>query len=326
MRVIMHTSALLLVVAAFGFEGRSWSSERPLSGPPLELVWSVDGDWSGVAVQDGSPILYATRSNQLVTVNIKDGSLADLGRNVGPRVRVGVNNGQTMIIGFSPWGETVAAYTAQGEPLWSHETTDGIDDVRLIDLDADGTTEVVVGLNGDGGVLVLSAAGRELWSNHSIGNVWHVTAGPMDGTALRILTTSATGRVHVFSVTGEPVTTHKARCYATDLRLGNQPFVAGISDDGSVVATLDPSGWMTSVTQHRAGIGSLVAAEAIPWIGVSTVTGNVYALGASSGAVEGVASDLGRTPELAWATNGDSPLLIAASDGGLRAFRVASSK
>ena len=102
MKVIMRALMFLLIAAVFGFEGCVWASERPLPGPPLELVWSVDGDWSGVAVLDGSPILYASRSNRLFTVNLKDGSLAPLGHDIGRSVRVGVNSGQPMIIGFSP--------------------------------------------------------------------------------------------------------------------------------------------------------------------------------------------------------------------------------
>ena len=193
-----------------------------------------------------------------------------------------------MIVSFDSWGQVIRASTPAGETLWTHTPTDGIDDAWPVDLDGDGNSEVVVGLNGGGGVSALGTGGRVLWSDRSIGNVWTVTAGPMDD-KLRVLTTSAVGQVHVFSVTGERVRDLDARCYATDIRLGDQPFVGGSGEGGSFVATLDPSGWMTKVTD-RAGIGALAAAPSLAWIGVSTHGGNVYALRASTGAIEGVAS------------------------------------
>ncbi len=231
-----------------------------------------------------------------------------------------------MIVTFGAWGDRVAAYTTSGEALWAYDTSDGIDDVWPVDLDGDGDSEVVAGLNGGGGVLALTTGGNLLWNDRSIGNVWHVTAGPMDNKTLRVLTTSATGQVHVFSVTGERVRNLGTRCYATEIRVGDQPFVGGSGNDGSVVATLDPNGWVTKVSGREAGIASLVAVPSVPWVGVSTVAGNVYALRASNGAVDGVAPGQGRAPQLAWASTAEGPLLIVASNGGLKAYRVAQPK
>ena len=305
----------------FLWESRPDAPEAALPGPPLELVWSLDGNWGGVAVPEGSRVAYASRSGQLVSVDLRDGSATVVGHDAVHKLRVGVHNGQPMVVSFDAWGKQVAANVG-GQRLWTHATTDGIDDVWPVDLDGDGESEVVVGLNGGGGVLALGAAGRVLWSDRTIGNVWHVTAGPLDGKILRVLTTSATGQVHVFSVTGERVRNLEARCYATEVRLGDQPFVGGSGEDGSVVATLDPSGWMTKVSEREAGIGSLAAAASLQWIGVSTVTGHVYALRAANGAVDGVASDQGRAAELAWANTAESPLLIVAGSVGLKAYRV----
>lgn len=322
----MVLAVYLGMAGCFWWDSSVDTPETPLPGAPLELVWSLDGGWDGVVVPPGSAIVYASRSRQLVTVDPRDGSATPLGRDVGHTLRAGVHKGQAMIVSFGAWGQQLAAYTGGGEPLWTHDTTDGIDDVWPVDLDGDGESEVVVGLNGGGGVLALGAGGRLLWSDRSIGNVWNVTAGPMDDKVLRVLTTSATGEVHVFSVIGERVKNLRARCYATEIRLGDQPFVGGSGEDGSVVATLDPSGWITKVSDRGAGIGSLAAAASVPWIGVSTVGGNVYALRASTGAMDGVASAQGRAPELAWAKVADSSLLIVASRAGLRAYRVAQSR
>jgi hypothetical protein len=173
----------------------------------------------------------------------------------------------------------------------------------------------------DAGSHDLGAGGRLLWSDQSIANVWHVTAGPMDDKTLRVVTTSAGGQVHVFSTTGERVKDIQPRFYAHHIRLGDEPFIAG-GDDGSVVATLDPSGWLVRLSDREAGIGSLAAASSVPWVGASTVSGDIYAFRATDGKVEGVGWEPGRSPQLVWAGTGDSALLLCASRGGLRAFRV----
>jgi hypothetical protein len=258
-------------------------------------------------------------------VDANDGSVDTLARIVGHSLRVGVDHDQPVVFVFKLWGSKVSAYTAKGEPLWSYDTSDGIDDVWPVDLDGDGVSELIVGLNGFGGVLALGADGHVLWNNRDIGNVWHVTAGPMDDKTLRVLTTSADGDLHVFSVKGEPVSSVNPQCYATAIRLGDRPFIGGSVDEGSVVKTLDPSRWTTTVSKDKVGIGTLAAASSVPWIAVSTTSGHVYAINAAGGAVDGVASTGDRSPDLTWTNTGDSALLISASHRGLTAYRVHGS-
>jgi len=326
----MRKPVVLTIAAAFGLIGAFPSSsardaEVRLSVPALEKAWSVDGRWSGVAIPKGSPVAYATQSGKLFSVNLKDGSATALSDNVESTVRVGVNDRDTMLVAFDIWGKKVTACTTKGERLWSYDTTDGIDDVWPVDLDGDGASEVVVGLNGFGGVLVLGSGGRVLWSDKTIGNVWHVTAGPMDGKTLRVVTTSSKGQVHVFSVTGERIKDLDPPMYANWVRFGDEPFVGGDKGEGSVIATLDPSGWTARLSKHEADIGSLAVAPSIPWVAASTEQGDVYVFRSTDGSLYGAGWGGGRSPQLAWGSFGDDALLLSASRGGLTAYRVTPS-
>jgi outer membrane protein assembly factor BamB len=228
-----------------------------------------------------------------------------------------------MIVSFGIWGgQAVRAYTNTGDLLWTHETPEGVDDVWPADLDGDGETEVVVGQNGRGGVEVLGPDGQSRWHDTSIGNVWNVTAGRRADKILRVLTTSATGQVHVFSADGQRLQDLDVRCYAEAIRVADRPYVGCTRDQRDYVATLDRGAWMTRVAAQGADGHSLVAVEGVPWIGVGMSSNAVYALNASNGIIEGYALEQGHYPELAWAGTATSPLLLVASEAGLRAYRV----
>ena len=323
-RIVPIVGAAFFLTGAFKISSAK-GPEFPLTGPPLAQVWSVAGRWLGVAVPKGSPVAYATQQGQLFAINIEDGSATPLADHVESTLRVGVNEGDTTLVAFDTWGKTLTAFTTKGERLWSYEPTDGIDDVWPVDLDRDGASEVVVGLNGFGGVLVLGPDGHLLWSDRTIGNVWHVTAGMMEDKVLRVVTTSATGQVHVFSVTGERIKDIDPNTYATEVRFGDQLFIGGNMEEGSVVQTLDPLGWTARLTRHKTELGSLAAAPSIPWVAASTVRGDVYVFRSSDGAVDGVGWQNCRSPQLAWASSGDDTLLISAGRGGLTAYRVTPS-
>ena len=73
----------------------------------------------------------------------------------------------------------LTAIDPQGGKLWTQPA--GIDDVWAADLDGDGKDEVIVGYNGGKGLHVFGGDGEQRWKDTSIANVWHVTAGDLDG-------------------------------------------------------------------------------------------------------------------------------------------------
>ena len=294
----------------------------PVSGgAALDLVWSEAGVWGGVAADLGSPAVFGTRSGRLVVIDLRKRTVTDLASSTG-HLRLGVRRGQPMIVSFSPGGRRVAAFASTGELLWTHDTPDaGILDVGAADLDGDGESEVVVGFVGWTGVLVIGPDGQPRWRDTSIGNVWNVTAGRQAG-EVRVMTTSASGQVSVFSGGGQRMDDLNVRCYATLIRVGDRPYIGCGREDGSYVATMDAAGWMTKIS-GGADMGSLVAAEKIPWIAVSASSMEMVSLlRASSGTLEGFALDQGPFPEMAWAGTVSAPLLIVASRDGLRAYRM----
>ncbi len=72
------------------------------------------------------------------------------------------------------WNTDVTLLDSGGKTLWSYGgSSPGIDDATAGELGKDGLKGVVVGLNGGGGVRLLSSDGKELWKQED-GNVWHV--------------------------------------------------------------------------------------------------------------------------------------------------------
>jgi imidazolonepropionase-like amidohydrolase len=294
----------------------------PIPGlPKLQVAWSLEGMWRGVAAELGSPVAYATRSNKLVSVELKSGMVTELADFVAPWLRLGTRQGKPMIVAFGMWGRAVTAYTNAGDSLWTHETPDGVDDVWPADLNGDGETEVVVGLNGTGGLEVLGPDGQSRWHDTSIGNVWGVSAGRLADKALRVLAVSPFGEVSVFSADGQRLPDVEVPCAVQAIRVADRPYVGCMRDNQTHVATLDRAGWTTKVGGHPPF--PIAAVDGVPWIAVSPSSPNaVFALRASTGHIDGYALDVGRFPEMAWAGPAASPLLLVASEAGLRAYRV----
>ena len=88
------------------------------------------------------------------------------------------------------------AHKADYAPLWPFAKEQVVDDVWTADLNGDGLDDVVIGFNGGTGLHVLDNSGNVLWTNVTIGNVWHVMAGNVDGDVRPVfVTATANGKV-----------------------------------------------------------------------------------------------------------------------------------
>jgi hypothetical protein len=78
------------------------------------------------------------------------------------------------------WISPAALYGPDGRLLWRSDESSGVDDAAAGNVDGQGKLEVVVGYNGDGGVRLFDATGRQRWRAEG-GNVWHVELADLDG-------------------------------------------------------------------------------------------------------------------------------------------------
>ncbi len=93
-----------------------------------------------------------------------------------------------------------------GRPAWIYTSYWGIDDAAAGDVNGDGISEVVVGLNGFGGVRLLDSEGHTIWGRYWDGNIWRVAIIPaMSGARGRIYHTEAGGELRIRDATGTPL-------------------------------------------------------------------------------------------------------------------------
>lgn len=104
------------------------------------------------------------------------------------------------------WSTNVILFDSAGQESWSYRDTlmGGFDDSTSGDLEGDGKMEVVAGLNGGGGLVLLDEAGKKIWQRPE-GNVWHVEILDVGSGQSRILHTNASGQLLVRNAKGEVV-------------------------------------------------------------------------------------------------------------------------
>jgi len=256
------------------FEGEPKAAPAPpLSGSktgtntlkPVEL-WSGNlpgaqtlcpGDWDGdgtaeILVAAGRQLhVLAADGKERNTIQLADHfSMIECGRHKthGPR-----------LLGYSTWGDKVSVMDSTGKEIWSYPSSSGVDGAHWGDLDGDGTDELIVGMNGDGGLHAVSADGKRLWSVKNLGNVWNQAVIPAgkDRPAL-VFATEAGGTVGVYDAKGgflrtiRPNGKYCAQMTATVVDQSNRIQVIAIGDGNAI--TFDEAGqvaWSTPATKDH---------------------------------------------------------------------------
>jgi peroxiredoxin len=108
------------------------------------------------------------------------------------------------LLAYSNWGDKVTVLDRKGATVWTYPSEEGVNGAHWGDLDGDGTDEMVVGMNGNGGLHAVSAEGQKLWQVTSIANVWNqAVISATENSPARVFATEANGTVQIYDPKGE---------------------------------------------------------------------------------------------------------------------------
>lgn len=305
----------------------------------LAPAWEKQNGAQGLAVDQRQKTIYALTSGRMEAFNAK----GEAGASVVidgqfQRLRLAELDGQAgaEFVAFNPWGRDVVAISSDGTDLWTESGGQGIDDVWARDLDGDGQDEVIVGYNGGTGLHVFGHDGVRRWKYDKIGNVWHVAAADVTGDSnIEVVTTSAAGRVHVFSNAGEEVQNLDAGVYANMVRIAttamdaSKPLIlvigGGLTDASMVALSGDgQEQWKVDFPAGSRHADSLMPSPDGRWAAAGMRGGTVYVVDLEHGTIVAQAVEQGAAPQVDWLGGGDDgePLLLVATGQSLNAFHV----
>lgn len=328
----------LAAEAASARKAQKATAAASVAAGGLETAWTVSGPYSGAAWDPHSISIFAIKRGGYCDVlgldgKVKrsfgsDGSVLRLARLQGPD--------QADLLAFQPWGQSVAPYaTGNGGVLWRENNETGVDDVWAADLDGDARDEVIIGYNGFAGLHVLGPDGRPRWKTTKIGNVWHVSAGDVNGDKkIEVVSTSASGKVYVFAADGKPLATFDAPFYANGIRVARLSkedaadtiLLTGSSHGGESMAAMNGKGhalWTLPFPEGISHVESFAVSSTRPWAAIGA-PGRLLVADLATRRFVAAADVRGRQIEVTWAiaADGQTPLLLVADGSQLSAFRI----
>jgi hypothetical protein len=318
--------------------GGADENAAPVAGEErLEKLWAAKGSFTGLGIDQREGTFYAASTRKVVEFSSKGEKIGETRINAqGDVLRLANIEGDAApeFVLFGRWGPTADAFDRNGEELWSAGEESGIDDVCAIDLTGDGLHETIIGFNGGAGVWALKQDGTKLWTNKSIGNVWHVTGGTHNGKPV-VVTTSAAGKVHLFDTQGKKLRDLNPGVYANMVRLGKgdagspcvlvggsvmgarrQPKLVRMDMQGKAAWEVDLPG-----PDHML---SMAACGQADYAAVGLSDGTVHVVDTAAGKIIATIQTRSRSPEVAWWWDADAkrPVLGVLMSGELRAVGI----
>ncbi len=200
------------------------------------------------------------------------------------------------LLGYSNWGKEVTVINSDGKKVWEYPSRDGVNGAHWGDLDGDNTDELIIGMNGSGGLHAVSCDGKLMWKVLEIGNIWNQAIVSRRGSGRTLVfATEAGGTIRVYDNNGQAIRTLQPQGkYFTQMTgslIDEDDDIQLIAIGEGTVIAFDPRGkvgWSTAgIKDHRS------------WRGTSFACGDI--------------DQDGRKDWLFHGANGD--LAIATSDG-----------
>jgi hypothetical protein len=173
------------------------------------------------------------------------------------------------LLGYTQWGGNVTVIDHSGKISWSHSAGMGLDGAHWGDLDGDGNDEMILGMNGFGGLTALSGDGKKLWSA-SLGNVWSQVIVPAGANRPGlVLATDASGSINLFDASGHRQNALRPEGgYYTGMTAGvaESNSVQILAFSGNAVMACDQAGkvaWITSAMTGQSSVGGWIACGAM---------------------------------------------------------------
>ncbi len=238
-----------------------------------QVRYLTSGDWDGdgktdilILKKEGVVSILSDKKEEKGTIKIgKDDSIIEMGH---------PSPGTSFLAAYSVWGNNVNVYDLQGKPIWSYPASQGVNGAHWGDINGDGNDELVVGMNGLGGIHALNGQGKLLWKYTMVGNVWnHAVISATSAQPCRVVASEASGSIWLFNERGlpqykmNPLQGYTAPVDAADIDgQGTLQIVAQIKNfsDNVVIAALDAnrkilwkydvreenSSWRSSIFSH----------------------------------------------------------------------------
>jgi hypothetical protein len=237
-------------------------------------------------------------------------------------------------VGFSVWSDQVSVVDPRDGTARNHRTPHGMNDAQPVDLDGDGVDEILLGMNGAGGISAIQIDGTPVWTNDTVGNAWSVAAGDLtDHPGIEIATAHGSVDIRVLDGAGNPIASAPTPLEPTFVRivpLHDRPgraalLVAGRAGEASALSLVNLRGrhrWLREVPSFRAARTSVAVSPSGRWFAVlaqnsgSSSMDSVVIVGDMvTGALVGSAP-----ANVGWAIDwtsraGDEVLLLATADG-----------
>ncbi len=308
----------------------------------VKRIWTVPGQWSGVAVSGPAGLVAAVSTGKnAVRLDVEGRTQGEFAIAKGGRVRLArlVGDATPDLIVFQALGASVKAYSAAGDALWEYPGGEGVNDVCVADLDGDGVDEVIIGYNGDTGLHVVDAHGRLLWKSADLKNVWNVTAGDFNNDqSIEVVATSGHGTLHALGADGRKLGEVEVPLYAKMVRMtsggeGNaaNAIVCGSGPGGGIMAGVNSNGdkqWGLLLPRVPLNyVDDLSVAAGRPWAAVAMRGGVIQVVDLELGRIIAHVEEAAMRPQVSWLPReGKSPLLVVATGKELDAFEVLGEK